>query len=317
MHPIPQRAAAQFGVFTVDQALATGWSRSALSRATRAGHLVQLRRGAFALASTAESGHALTRLRLGQHGVAAALRIPIATVSHGAAIAIHGLPLLSTPAIPCVTLPPPYLTRPAELHVHRQPISPWQLDARHDISITSVARSCLDFTRECGLDAGLVATDAALHNRLCSLADLEAVYSASCKGRAGLSSGRTLLDLADGRSESPLESISRLAMIAATPAPQTQVNLHSPNGQFLARVDFYWKALGVVGEADGKGKYAQDELWKEKLRQDRLADHGLVMVRWGWSEARRPALLQAKLQQAFLRASQLRSAGIPITAHLL
>ncbi len=313
MPPIPPQSAQQFGVFTRSQALATGWSADQLKRAVASGRLIKPRRGVFALAETAETGFALDRIRLGQRGVAAALRIPAATVSHGAAVAVHGLPLLRVPGQPCVTLPPPFLTHEAALHLHRQPIPRWQLAAGHQIAITSVARSCLDFTREAGLNAGLVATDAALHAQLCTRTDLEAIYATSCKGRAGLSSGRRLLELADGRSESPLESISRLSMAALQPAPQPQVSLYSANGGFLARVDFYWSQLGVVGEADGRAKYTDNELWNEKLRQDRLTDQGLVLVRWGWSLANNPSRLIEHLERAFGRARQLRTAGIPIS----
>jgi hypothetical protein len=305
VHRVPIQAAHQFGVFTTRQAIDSGWSQSALTRALRSGKLVRLRRGAFALAQTVESGPALDRLRLGQAAVAGALRVPAGTVSHGAAVAVHGLPLLKLPGNPCITLAPPLRTREAALHVHRQPIPVWQRDPAYDFSITSVARSCIDFTREAGLKAGVVATDTALHAGLCTLADLEAVY-ATCKGRAGLPCGRQLFELLDGRSESPLETISRLALAPLEPSPRTQVTLRAPTGQFLGRVDFYWDELKVVGEADGRLKYTGEELWNEKLRQDRLTEHGFIVVRWGWAEANNPPLLQAKVSRALNRARQLR-----------
>jgi hypothetical protein len=129
-----------------------------------------------------------------------------------------------------------------------------------------------------------------------------------------LSSGRQILELLDGRSESPLESISRLAMVALGALPRSQVEVFSTDGRFIARVDFYWDNLGLVGEADGREKYTDDQLWQEKLRQEALTDRGLVVERWGWSVARRPHLLEAKLAQAFRRAAMLRSAGIQIDA---
>ena len=98
-----------------------------------------------------------SRLRLGQQGVAAALRIPAATVSHASAVALHGLPLLTTPQLPCVTLPPESPTSETALHLHRQRLPTWQLDHSSGVSITSVARSCIDLARESGLDdSGLV-----------------------------------------------------------------------------------------------------------------------------------------------------------------
>jgi Transcriptional regulator, AbiEi antitoxin len=310
---IPVQAVQQFGVFTAAQAAESGWSAGALHHATTSGTLIRLRRGAFALADAVETGPALAQLRLGQQGIAAALRIPAATVSHASAVAVHGLPLLEIPQQPCVTLNPPLRTRDAALHVHRQPIPAGQLDRASDVSLTSVARSCIDLTREFGLAAGLVAADAALHRGLCTAAELRAVYR-TCRGRAGLSSGRQIVELLDARSESPLESISRLAMVSLGPLPKSQVEVFSTDGRFIARVDFYWDTLGVVGEADGRQKYTDDALWREKLRQDALTDRGLVVERWGWSVARRPHVLRARLQQAFRRAALLRSAGIQINA---
>ena len=314
MRSYPRQAKQQFGVFTFEQAQWSGWTRSALRHQLALGHLISVRRGVFAVAETEETGPALARLRLGQQGVAAALRIPTATVSHVSAVALHGLPLLETHDVPCVTLPPELRTREAALHVHRQPIPATQLDRTSDIALTSVARSCIDLTREAGLAAGLVAADAAVHRKLCTVADLHEVYDAGCRGRAGLTNGRQVLELLDGRSESPLESISRLAMVPLGPLPRSQVELFTRDGRFIARVDFYWDELGLVGEADGREKYTDDQLWQEKRRQEALIDCGLVVERWTWSDARRPYVLQAKLERAMTRARNLRAAGIPLNA---
>jgi hypothetical protein len=102
-------------------------------------------------------------------------------------------------------------------------------------------------------------------------------------------------------------------MAAPLPAPRLQAELRGVDGRFLARVDFYWPDLGVVGEADGRQKYTDDALWQEKLRQEALSDRGLVIERWGWSVARRSAVLRERLERAFRRAALLRDAGVPIT----
>lgn len=57
---------------------------------------------------------------------------------------------------------------------------------------------------------------------------------------------------ADGRSESPLESISRVAFHElGLPAPEPQVEVWLGD-ELLARVDFFWRHRKTVGEADGK-----------------------------------------------------------------
>lgn len=86
MRSVPWQVKYQFDVFTIAQAFEAGWSPAALKHATSTGHLIRLRRGAYAVAETTARGHELERLRLGQRGVVAALRVPAATVSHASAV---------------------------------------------------------------------------------------------------------------------------------------------------------------------------------------------------------------------------------------
>ena len=57
-----------------------------------------------------------------------------------------------------------------------------------------------------------------------------------------------------------------------------------------ARVDDLWAELGVVGEADGKGKYerrtkpAAEVHWEEKQRREWLDEIGFEVARWGTRE---------------------------------
>ncbi len=51
------------------------------------------------------------------------------------------------------------------------------------------------------------------------------------------------------------------------------------------RVDFWWSQQGVIGEADGRVKYTdEDVLWREKRRRDALEELGLRVVRWSWTD---------------------------------
>ena len=74
-------------------------------------------------------------------------------------------------------------------------------------------------------------------------------------------------------------------------------------GRFLGRVDFYWDEFGVVGEADGLGKYDRGAaaLRDEKVRQGEMEDAGLIFVRWGWTDLRPFAPTAARLRAAFVR----------------
>ena len=71
---------------------------------------------------------------------------------------------------------------------------------------------------------------------------------------------------------------------------------------WVARSDFLWEAYRVVGEADGKVKYLQDELWAEKQRQDDIEDADYEVIRWIWrtahaSDAEFTARLMRKLER--------------------
>jgi hypothetical protein len=97
----------------------------------------------------------------------------------------------------------------------------------------------------------------------------------------GVATARAVAELADGRAESPLESLSRWRLHEAgvePPVPQVRIWIDTVEW----RVDFLWPECAVVGEADGRGKYRQapDALWREKLRQRELERAGFAVVRY-------------------------------------
>ncbi|UQX87726.1 type IV toxin-antitoxin system AbiEi family antitoxin domain-containing protein [Jatrophihabitans telluris] len=309
---VPPESAEQFGVFTAEQAYAAGWTHNHLARAVSREELLRLRRATFVANPAELDAPGYARFVHGRRGVAAALRVDGGTVSHAAAALLHDLPVLRVPAEPCLNLPAGYLTNNTALHLHRHRLRPAHLHPGSRVSLTSVARTCLDLTREHGLDEGLVAVDAALHAGLVTIGELAGIY-AGFRGRAGLRSGRAVIDLADPRSESPLESLSRLNMRGLTWQPRTQVELYSPSGVFLGRADFYWDDVGLVGEADGMAKYTNEELRREKWRQDGMLAAGLFVTRWGWATARNEQALRRQLEAQLHRARALRTIN-PLTA---
>lgn len=325
MSPIPREAADQFGLFTREQAERSGWSTSALTRASRSGRLSRVRNGVFLDPEfraaprdepfdVAPPEVLARRQQLKLLGAAAALKVDRGVVSNQAAALMHGLPLFGPTAVkPCLILPPGIRIIETHTHLHRIALKSSQITTRGAIALTTAGRTCLDIAREFGLTAGLVAADCASRLGLTDQAELEAIYH-TMRGRGGSPDARQVTELLDGRHESVLETISALAMgtLAVQPAPQ--VTLRSPNGQFVARCDFYWEALGLVGEADGQSKYRGEALYEEKLREDRLRALGLHVVRWTFADALDSRRLLAKLRHGFYQAGLLRNAGIPIQA---
>ncbi|WP_426997677.1 hypothetical protein [Pseudarthrobacter sp. N5] len=71
---------------------------------------------------------------------------------------------------------------------------------------------------------------------------------------------------------------------------------------FIGRSDFWWPGERVVGEFDLKAKYvdpgirgdvsAEEVLYREKLREDRIRSLGYGFVQWGWSDVDNPDRLK-------------------------
>src|SRR5581483_7620276 len=142
------------------------------------------------------------------------------------------------------------------------------------------------------------AADYALRARLTTLPELHAELGRM--GRwPGLRAARAAVALSDPRSESPLESRSRLALLEhGLPTAEPQVSIGNEWGGFVGRVDFFWKEFGVVGEVDGDVKYGGTDptpLHVEKRRQEALERLELEVVRWGSADLRNFGSVVARL----------------------
>ena len=290
MRDVPAR------IFSRADALATGWSDSALRRATAAGRIVRLRDGTYAPAHLAADPRSAI--------VGAAMRCDRAVVSHASAARLHGLPLIEArDGAPHLTVPPGTSTNIARAQVHRAPLPSEHVVVLGTTRVTSPARTLVDLARTTSLDEAVAAIDFALHRHLVDAAALQHVIAA-CRRWPGMAGARRALRESDRRSESPLESISRLALVRlGIPAADLQRTLLDRRGRFLGRADFYWDDEGVVGEADGRSKYTdRGVLFDEKLRQERMEEAGLVVVRWTWHDVRRrPDALAARIRRALAR----------------
>ena len=93
-----------------------------------------------------------------------------------------------------------------------------------------------------------------------------------------------MLELANALIESPLESLTHLALHdSGFPPPNPQTWLTGFDGKRY-RVDFYWPQYRLVLEADGRGKYHHEQLWDEKKRELALTRAGYAIVRVRWAD---------------------------------
>ena len=269
-------------MFTTAEALAAGWTTSALERAAASGRLVRLRRGVYVARHVDGDRHPAeaARRHRARQAVAAALVTDRATVTALSAATLRGWPVWAPREGACLTVGSTRTTSIRDVHLHRGGIA---ADARARVAgfwLTGPTRTVVDIAREFGTEAGLVVADAAVAAGLTSPERLQREVGRLI-GRRGIGAARPLAELVDPLSESVLESRSRWQCVAYDlPAPRTQVTLRDRRGVFLGRADFYWDC-GVVGEVDGAGKL-EDPLARRAFleRQSGLLASGLRLVRW-------------------------------------
>lgn len=276
----------------------------------------RLRRGVYCSAemwrrADAEQRHILagTAMVLAAEGQASL------ALSHTSAAVVHGLPV-PVRALRVVTLTsPPGTKRTAspDRHVYFAGLSGSDVEMHRGIPVTSPARTTADCLRHLPMRDAVAVADAALHQRTTTLDEVRTVLAAQA-GWPFAGAAALALPLVDGRRESALESRSAVVMAAHDiPAPVPQCRVLDQRGIVVARVDFGWPELGVVGEADGRVKYARDAarvVEEEKDRQARLEALGLVVVRWDERHLHgsEPVLI-ARLHEAFARAEGRRFVG--------
>ncbi len=306
------------GIRTTAELLAAGLTDDRVRALVKRGNLIPLGRGVYAEATAA------TRVRSSRNGerllrIAAAVAIAgrDAVVSHRDAAIIHGLDLLDGPAMDHVTVSRPSnaarcRTERPGIRVCRSSLPADQVTVRRGIPVTSVARTVVDVARTTSFRSGVVTADSALRDRRTSRAEIGATL-ATCTRWPGVSRARRVTEFADGRSESPLESISRVAFDeGGLPAPDLQVWVGGDAGP-VGRVDFLWREHRTVGEADGASKYADPGRARSQLRRDRaLRDAGFEVVHFSWQEIMAtPGQVVNALRVAFRRAAILRSSKQP------
>ena len=96
------------------------------------------------------------------------------------------------------------------------------------------------------------------------------------------------LQWADAHSESALESWGRGELLVRG-VPRPDCNRELRFGGREIRPDLLWLDLGIVAEADGRGKYDDDPdaLWREKRRQEWMESAlGLLVLRFTYAEVR-------------------------------
>lgn len=299
------RTLAADGLFTAADAIACGYDRQSLSRLVKRGEVVRIGRGAYAGHADNASASPEQRHRLATRAVVGRFAGRVAA-SHYSALTLWQLPVWRA------TLDRVHVVRTGEgrgrstssVQVH----CAYGQDAHVTVGGTVCVRpalAVLGTAMVCGVEAGVIAADAALAAGLMSGCELEG-WLQRLTHHPSVRDARLVVDLADERSESPGESRTRMLLRSLALGPVVpQVEIRDADNRLVARVDFLYKAQRTIVEFDGVIKYAgadgRQALIAEKRREDRLRDLGYQVVRVTWAELERPVTLQRRIQAAFAR----------------
>jgi hypothetical protein len=118
------------------------------------------------------------------------------------------------------------------------------------IRVTTPTRTIADLASTLCLIDLVVLIDSALQTGSCSRAELDALIAR--RGTRGIRTLRRAVALSDGRSESPMETLTRLVIVlSGLPAPIPQVEIFDIHGFLVARGDLKVPGVPAIFEYDG------------------------------------------------------------------
>jgi hypothetical protein len=298
-------AGRQQGTFTIGEARALGVDDHVLRKAVADGLLVRVRRGAYVDGRLWAAADRAERYRL--EVLAVARTRPGDSLSHHAALAIHGLPLWDFTS-ERIDLESDVGRVTSRRGITFHPRSEAPAVEASGVLVVPVARALIGVALTMGRACAVVAGDQALRLGLVTRQALVAEAALLTPHQGRRRAHEAVLAM-DGQSESVREARTRLVLLDLGLQPLSQVVLRDAQGRFVARVDLMVE--GVVVEFDGRVKYerrrdAEDGpdaqpaqvLWLEKRREDAIRRLGHPVERIIWSELDRPGLLGARLRSA-------------------
>ena len=291
-----------------------GVPRGLILRLTARGELIRLGKSAFVQTESWESADEWVRFRY--RSIAFGLGAAADTYLTGPAAAVLlDLPVLGDPP------DRPTALRPGDPHIGHDrtpfgtvrhgflPLVHRTMRAR--VRTVSPAFAAVDIARHLGPMDGLMITDAVLHGGVprWSLQTL----AASMLAYPGMQTARWVIEHADSRAESPLESLGRYSFLShGQPAPLSNVWIRTEGGWY--RVDHLVPETGAILEGDGALKFNNrsdaDAVVKNQWQREqhlRTARYGIG--RYSWADALgRPWIIPKKADQA---AAERRPGPVP------
>lgn len=197
---------------------------------------------------------------------------PGAAFTHLTAARAHGLWLPPLPEdLPVFVAAPVHGVRPVRPGVRATRHREVAVVLSAGIPLAPVTEAILAAARDLGLLDLVVLLDSVLHLGLATRTDVEQVAAQRRRGAPAL---RRALHLADGRSESPWESLLRLLHVLCGIEVEPQTCLRDRHGDVVARVDLRLTGTRAAHEYDGADHLGRPQQRRDLARQCRLDGAG-------------------------------------------
>ena len=289
LEPDPELAVA-YGIFSLRQARAAGFSDLEIRRNVGRGRWRRTRRGVLeTVGREAQAGDHLVRdvLTAG----------PSAVVGFGEAAKIHRWDLPALPPTPKVILPPG--ARCQGIRACRARLRDDEVTLFGVVLVTVAVCTAIDLASVLPVEKAVITLDSALRSQQVRLEELEIKAR---ERRVGVRAARRALVLADPSSGSVAESEARLLFHrAGLPSPVSQFTVDL--GDRVARLDFAWPAERVLVEIDGREWHVgPGPFQRDRTRQNALVQAGWLVLRFTVEDIRfRPEYVVNEVRRALAR----------------
>lgn len=289
-------------VFLTREALELGYDDKAIAAAVRLKLWHRIRRGAYTTYSIWSLADKLERHRILCRAVMRSLGDRVA-LSHTSNLIMRGIDTWG------IDLSKVHVTRldggpgrtEHDIVHHEGVVTDGEVERVEGMLMLRTDRAVVESLTLCGVEAGLVMANSALHLKAVSRDDFLSAYD-RIQEWPNTRSAQIVVRLADSRPESVGETrIFYTCWEQGLPAPEPQFEVYDAAGNLVAITDFGWRKHRLLGEFDGRIKYGRllrhgqdpgEAVFAEKVREDAAREAASSgMVRFIWSELDdRPAI---------------------------
>ena len=300
------------GLIVAESLRASGLTTYGVRALLANGELVRIRRGFYAVGEAWRLAHRSERYRLFVRATVLAADQPL-ILSHLSAAALHNLPIIGPwPTVVHAINNETTGGSSARFTTSHRSVTEPEPVALSGCVTTTLARTLIDVAATSSFLVGVTMMDHALRaeneRALQECRQGTSAAAALSKNdlygelalvhpRSGGAKVRRAIDFANGLSDNPGESLSRVRIAElGFEVPELQVCFVVQGREYW--VDFYWRGVGKIGEFDGELKYTRaailgdrnpaDVVIAEKNRENLLRPFVQSFDRWDWDTAYSP-----------------------------